>query len=344
MSHELALVVTDILTDHCTPERLAAAEGGIDRSLYTVLDSSGFLELGIDEASGGSGGTLSDVVTVARLAGEYAAPAPVGEALLARWLLATAGLERPEGIVTAASGQVSGAPAGGWWRISGVLPRAGYARGADHVVGVAEVDADRLVFVLPVAAATVWPGANLAREPRDRVEVSAERIHAALVPASVATEFELRARLTRAAMIGGALDRAMALVVGYANQRRQFGGPISAFQAVRQQVALAAGEASAVRAAVEAAAKILDRDLLSAVLAVNAAKVRASQAAGVVAAIAHQVHGAIGITYEHSLRFVTTRLWSWRDEEGAAAVAARAITATAMASEPNGLWPLVVGV
>jgi acyl-CoA dehydrogenase len=28
------------------------------------------------------------------------------------------------------------------------------------------------------------------------------------------------------------------------------------------------------------------------------------------------VHGAIGFTYEHSLQFVTRRLWSWRAEFG----------------------------
>jgi acyl-CoA dehydrogenase len=30
--------------------------------------------------------------------------------------------------------------------------------------------------------------------------------------------------------------------------------------------------------------------------------------------MAHQVHGAIGFTFEHNLHFLTRRLWSWRDE------------------------------
>ena len=49
---------------------------------------------------------------------------------------------------------------------------------------------------------------------------------------------------------------------------------------------------------------------------IAAAKVRAGEAAGVGAGIAHQVHGAIGFTYEHSLHFATRRLWSWRAEFG----------------------------
>jgi acyl-CoA dehydrogenase len=44
------------------------------------------------------------------------------------------------------------------------------------------------------------------------------------------------------------------------------------------------------------------------------AKARAGEAAGIAAAIAHQVHGAIGCAFEHDLHFLTRRLWSRRDE------------------------------
>jgi hypothetical protein len=47
-----------------------------------------------------------------------------------------------------------------------------------------------------------------------------------------------------------------------------------------------------------------------------AAKIRVGEAAGKVAEIAHQVHGAIDSTHEHSLHRPTRRLWSWRDECG----------------------------
>ena len=40
------------------------------------------------------------------------------------------------------------------------------------------------------------------------------------------------------------------------------------------------------------------------------------EAAGIGAAIAHQMHGAIGFTQEHQLHYLTRRLWSWRDEFG----------------------------
>ena len=50
--------------------------------------------------------------------------------------------------------------------------------------------------------------------------------------------------------------------------------------------------------------------------AVAIAKARAGEAAGKVAEVCHQVHGAMGFTQEHPLHFATRRLWSWRDEFG----------------------------
>jgi acyl-CoA dehydrogenase len=95
--------------------------------------------------------------------------------------------------------------------------------------------------------------------------------------------------------------------------------------------------------------------------AVVAVKAQASSGAGVVAAIAHQLHGAIGTTEEHRLRLTTTRLWSWRDEDGSEAecfaelgrAALAAATATGAGAEAGtgtgaragagGLWPWLSG-
>jgi acyl-CoA dehydrogenase len=57
--------------------------------------------------------------------------------------------------------------------------------------------------------------------------------------------------------------------------------------------------------------------------------------------IAHQVHGAIGFTYEHALHFFTRRLWAWRGELGTAEEWARVLGRAVVAAGPDGLWPLV---
>ncbi len=100
----------------------------------------------------------------------------------------------------------------------------------------------------------------------------------------------------------------------YAQDRVQFGRPLGKFQAVQQNLAVLAGQAAAAVAAADLAAEaVADRVKF---LPIAAAKARAGEAAGIAAAIAHQVHGAIGFTAEHDLHFLTRRLWSWRDEFG----------------------------
>jgi alkylation response protein AidB-like acyl-CoA dehydrogenase len=48
----------------------------------------------------------------------------------------------------------------------------------------------------------------------------------------------------------------------------------------------------------------------------DAVRIRIAEAAGAVAAIGHQVLGAIGFTDEHPLRRLTIRLWAWREQYG----------------------------
>ena len=45
-------------------------------------------------------------------------------------------------------------------------------------------------------------------------------------------------------------------------------------------------------------------------------KARIGEAVSVCTEIAHQVHGAMGYTLEHSLNHRTRRLWNWREEYG----------------------------
>jgi acyl-CoA dehydrogenase len=134
--------------------------------------------------------------------------------------------------------------------------------------------------------------------------------------------------------------------VQYAGERVQFGRPIARFQAVQQQLALAAAEVAAAGAAADAAAATAAReglDSAATAFAVAAAKARTGEAATEVARIAHQVHGAIGFTREHDLRRWTTRLWAWRDEDGSDARWQRELGERVLGEGPEALWPLVVG-
>jgi acyl-CoA dehydrogenase len=124
----------------------------------------------------------------------------------------------------------------------------------------------------------------------------------------------------------------------YALDRVQFGRPIGRFQAIQQNLAVMAGHVVAARAAADMAAEAWsDPDLL----VVGAAKIRAGEAAGVVAALAHQVHGAIGFAREHALHRFTRRLWSWRDEFGNESFWAKRVGAMAQEAGADGYWPMV---
>jgi acyl-CoA dehydrogenase len=147
-----------------------------------------------------------------------------------------------------------------------------------------------------------------------------------------------RGALMRSLQIAGALERVRDMTVAYAAERRQFGQPLNRFQAVQQQLAELAGEAALAGAAADAAVE----DPLSA-KQVAAAKVIAGGAASRGAAIAHQVHGAIGFTHEHQLHRWTTRLWAWRDQFGTESVWSESLGDLLARAGGDRLWELVTG-
>ena len=199
-------------------------------------------------------------------------------------------------------------------------------------------------------------GRNLAGEPRDEVILGEDaEVHDA--PAGTADYARRLLRLFRSLLIAGAAQRALDLTVTYVQEREQFGRPLARFPTVQQELARMAGEVALIGAATQAAVAAEAPAAGEAVSAVVAAKAQASSGAGVVAAIAHQLHGAIGTTQEHRLRLTTTRLWSWRDEDGseaeccaelgraalAAAARAGAESGAAAGTGAGGLWPWLSG-
>ena len=109
------------------------------------------------------------------------------------------------------------------------------------------------------------------------------------------------------------------MTVRYANERVAFERPIAKFQAVQHNLARLAGEVAAAMTAAHSAADAIARggafdDAIF--LEAAAAKIRSAEAAQEGAAIAHQVHGAIGFTSEHILHRYTLRMLAWRDDFG----------------------------
>jgi hypothetical protein len=127
-------------------------------------------------------------------------------------------------------------------------------------------------------------------------------------------QFEAVAALLHAGLLAGAIKRCFDLTLAYANDRVQFGKSIGKFQAVQHQLAVMAEHAAAARIAAEAA--FSTSGAWPAPQACAVAKARTSEAAQLVASIAHAVHGAIGVTEEYELQLFTRRLHEWRVAHG----------------------------
>lgn len=163
-----------------------------------------------------------------------------------------------------------------------------------------------------------------------------EAIIASRAEEASAAHFLLGA-FARSAQIAGALDAALAMAVGYVNERQQFGRPLGKFQAVQQSLASFACEAAAANCAAMGAAQALDRG--EAVFEIAAAKLRANRAVGLGTTVAHQVHGAIGFTREYGLHQLTRQMWQWRSEFGNDAHWSGVLGELVAARGADGFWP-----
>jgi acyl-CoA dehydrogenase len=298
-----AQAIEDILKDQCTPAVVRAIEaGGSPAALWRAVEEAGFLELLAPEDAGGAALGLPDLYEVLAMLGRYAVPVPLGQSMVVRALLGV-GQASPAGMITlAASCSRDGAG-----RILCPLTPCGMV--ADTVLAA---DADGLLL-LPVAdaqreavgvhgsllASLAWPAGSGVR-----VDGDPQSLHAF-------------AAALHAAMMAGAMARVFELTLQYCNDRQQFGKSLGKFQAVQHQLSVMAEHVAAASVAAEAA---FDTDAAApSLLAAAVAKSRASEAAVLVAATSHALHGAIGVTQEYDLQLWTRRLHEWRMAHGSEA-------------------------
>jgi acyl-CoA dehydrogenase len=272
--------------------------------LWGQVAEAGFPSLLVPEQNGGFGGDWVDAVAVLRLAGYHALPAPLAEAIVAARLVADAGWAPTETLTVfapLAEGRVEAD------RFTGRLKSVPWGAVADRIAVALD---GSLLQLRQVDATDVIRSENPAGEARDTLVFNS----APMETAPVGIDLFALGALTRAALIAGALDAALARSIQYANDRIQFGKPIGKFQAVQQALAVFAEEAAAVNCAAHAAARAMDRG--DSRFEIAAAKIRANMAAQIGHATAHQVHGAIGFTWEYDLHRWTRRLISWASECG----------------------------
>ena len=352
MPDEMIVETTSrMLAELCGQAVVEAGEAGTwPADLWQALEESGLTLAWVPEARGGPGASLADGFAVARLAAGAAAPVPVAETLLAGWLLAEAGIASPAGpmtVVPVEGGEAIGMAADGTLR--GVAEGVPFAAQCRHMAVVAAGVGGPVVALVDAGACGITPGAGTTGDPRDRVTFDAvtPRALATNVPAGIGERLRRMGAAMRAHQMAGALDRALEQSLQYAQDRVQFGRPIAKFQAVQHSLAVLAGEAAAATAAADAATGAIGRHGIDddrALIAVASAKIRAGEAAGAGAALAHQVHGAIGFTREYSLQQRTRRLWAWRDEFGPETVWALELGCFVAREGADALWPRLTSI
>lgn len=340
----IAETVERLFADSLTPEDVARAESGTWLAdLWQATEETGLTRALLRPENGGADGDWLDVFEIARAVGRHSVPLPVVETILGTWLLERAGLEIPDGPI----GLV---PRAVVWEAGARLERIPWGRFANHVVAVTSSADGTAVQSRTLGALEISNGENVALEPRDTItldDAAGESGELALG----ANPVHLFGALLRSAQMSGALERTLDLSVQYASERMQFGKAIGGFQVIQQELARLAGQVAeastaseiAFRAACEAC-DTFSGDIGAAgdpTFEIACAKIVAGDAAELAPRIAHQVHGAIGFTYEHSLHFATRRLWAWRAEFGLGDEWAARLGSAVQDAHGGEIWKLV---
>ena len=303
-----------ILKKNVSKELIDASEQGEwSGKLWDTLVEAGLVSVGIDEEFGGTGGDATDAFAVLRLVGKYAAPVPIFETIIAGWLLAEHQVEtsyQPTSFIMDWESDLTGEEF--------TLKQVPWGRHVSQVVYIGKVNGQAKIVLLPVDGAEAKHNQNIAGEPLDDLHFTAVNLEALTqfgVEAEPITEKVLNfAVLGKSAMMAGAMEQVLELSVFYANERQQFGRSIGKFQAVQHHLAALSSETAVVLAALNYATASFEDGTIKEELPL--AKMKISEAAGTVTGIAHQLHGAIGMTHEHQLHQVTRRLWAWREDFG----------------------------
>jgi alkylation response protein AidB-like acyl-CoA dehydrogenase len=106
-------------------------------------------------------------------------------------------------------------------------------------------------------------------------------------------------------MVGG-IQQVLEMTVDYAKERKQFDHPIGSFQIIQHYCANMATDVDGARFTTYQAAWMLSEGL-PCTKEVAIAKAWMGEAYGRVITLAHQIHGAIGVTIDHDLQFYTRR-------------------------------------
>lgn len=323
----LAESIRDVLRRRSDSESVRAAmrtPGRIDRPLWeTLCTEIGVASLAVPEEFDGAGASLAETALAVEEVGGALAPVPVySSAVLAVGAVLAAGDDEASArlLPGLASGERIGALC--WaghpgWTAPGVMAEAGLLRGTAEYV----LDGESADVFLVIAGRPDNPDAHTLHE----VDAHAEGVTVTPLPVldptralarvtfdevpatTIASAPDIAERIRTLAwamlsaeQVGGAA-RALALTVEYTSARKQFGRTLASFQALKHAMADMYVKVEAMRSMSAAAvdAVVAGRDDAAELAA--AAHIYCSENYMAVTGEAIQLHGGIGITWEHDI-------------------------------------------
>lgn len=302
VEQDLRASVRAVLDRHAPTDRLNAVYDGTDdvtAPLWSAFCDLGLPGLLLPEDLGGAGASAREAAAVLEELGRAAAPSPfLTSSVVATTLLVALG--DTEILPGLASGEQTAALL--------VRPTALRHEPALTTVGLTTVGLPADVLLLPegdalyaVRGATVTPVSSLdMTRPLGRVDL--EGATRTLVSDDAAAAVD-RALLTGAGLLAaeqvGIARWALETTVAYLKERRQFGRVVGGFQALKHRLADLYARVEQADAAARYAAATLATDDPDVPVAVHVAASFCGEVATHAAEEAIQLHGGIGMTWEH---------------------------------------------
>jgi alkylation response protein AidB-like acyl-CoA dehydrogenase len=324
---------------------MMATEAAVTPEFWGKLAENGWLGIIYPEEDGGSGLGLVDLVVLMEEVGRAVMPGPFpATVLLGGAAIAEAGSpsQRHEFLPGIAAGSVKATLAAtepnARWDAAGITLAGCEERGGFTLSGTKLFVPDaHLADVLVVAArtsdgSTMEDGVSLFLVPKGTAGVTVRVLPSVdetrklcevafdnvAVPATallgdlnggwpaLARVID-RAAVALAAEMCGAAQRVLDMTVEYAKLRVAFGKPIGSYQGVKHKCADMLIEIENAKSLTYYAAWAVDEGEPDAAMAVSMAKAAASDAGRKVCAAGIQLHGGIGMTWEHDLQLYLKR-------------------------------------
>jgi alkylation response protein AidB-like acyl-CoA dehydrogenase len=310
---------------------LAETDDAFSEDLWKEITDLGWPGLLVSAAYGGQELGTIELTVLMEQVGYALTPGPLLSNMLAALALETAATDaqREQWLAPLAAGEKRGTIAlwdsGAGWTPTDITlepesSNGGFVLNGEKLFVFDAATADFMVVGATgdrrFIVATGAPGVTITPTPTidatrkqyavklDGVKVGADAAFGgdgALEDARVGTYIALAAELT------GVAQHALEMAVEYAKERKQFGRPIGAYQAVSHRCAQMLLETEGARSAAYYAAWAADNEPETAPLAASMAKAYASDAGPRVTGASLQVHGGIGFTWEHDIHLYLKR-------------------------------------